>query len=224
MNVGAVERFYNKFAGMYDLVFDQVFREGRLEAIRAIDARPGDRVLEVGVGTGLNLPLYPAGVRVVGSDLSMPMLREAAERAGRADESGDVTLVCNDATKLCFADASFDAVYAPYVVSVVPLPRKLVAEMARVCKPGGRVVVVNHFGSRHPIGRWIERRLTPLTHHVGFRLDVPVESILGLPQLEVIDHRRVNMLKLWRLLVFRKQPDAEAQATLPLGAPGEVPA
>ncbi len=211
MNVGAVERFYNRFAGVYDLVFDQVFREGRHEAMRALELGARARVLEVGVGTGLNLPLYPGGSRIVGLDLSLPMLEEAQGRIGDAPGPASVQLIQGDATRLCFDDATFDAVYAPYVVSVVPRPRALVQEMARVCRPGGRVVVVNHFGSRHPVGRWIERRLTPLTHHVGFRLDLPIESILGLPRLRVLEERRVNMLKLWRLIVFERLPDGAEQ-------------
>jgi phosphatidylethanolamine/phosphatidyl-N-methylethanolamine N-methyltransferase len=194
------DRFYDRFAGAYDLFFDHVFREGRTEAIRAMRLSPGDRVLEVGVGTGLNLPLYPRSAHVVGIDLSGPMLREARDRGVRPGTE----LARMDATRLAFPDGCFDAVYAPYVVSVVPRPRALVAEMARVCRPGGVVVVVNHFGSRHPVGRWVERRLSPLTTHVGFRLDLPVDEILGLPQLKLENDRRVNMLNLWRLIMFRK--------------------
>lgn len=206
MNVRAIGNFYDRFASVYDLVFDEVFRPGRLEAIRAMTLTPGDRVLEVGIGTGLTLPLYPHGVCKVGIDLSAPMLREAQDRLlknphGRASE---VSLVRMDATHLAFPDNTFHHVYAPYVVSVVPHPRRVVAEMARVCKPGGTVIVLNHFGSRHPVGRWVERRLSPLTHRVGFRLDLPVDDVLGIPDLAVEDHRRVNMLKLWRLIVFRK--------------------
>lgn len=206
MNVRAIGKFYDRYASVYDLVFDEVFRPGRLEAIRAMSLGLGDRVLEVGIGTGLNLPLYPPGVRTVGIDLSGPMLREAKDRllknpAGRPSE---VSLIRMDATHLAFPDNTFNHVYAPYVVSVVPHPRRVVAEMARVCKPGGTVIVLNHFGSRHPVGRWVEKRLSPLTHRVGFRLDLPVDDVLGLPELAVEEHRRVNMLKLWRLIVFRK--------------------
>ncbi len=206
MNVRAIGKFYDRYASVYDLVFDEVFRPGRLESIRAMKLNPGDRVLEVGIGTGLNLPLYPPGVRTVGIDLSGPMLREARDRLHKnpAGRPAEVSLIRMDATHLAFPDNTFHHVYAPYVVSVVPHPRRVVAEMARVCKPGGTVIVLNHFGSRHPVGRWVEKRLSPLTHRVGFRLDLPVDSVLGLPELSVEDHRRVNMLKLWRLIVFRK--------------------
>ncbi|MDH3283520.1 MAG: methyltransferase domain-containing protein [Acidobacteriota bacterium] len=204
MNVGAVERFYDRFAGMYDLVFGQVFHDGRAKAVRAMGLPPGGSVLEIGVGTGLNVPLYPQHVRVVGIDLSAKMLQEARRRIGRHDALSEIQLARMDATRLGFPDDAFDAVYAPYVVSVVPSPRNVVAEMVRVCRPGGRVVILNHFESRHPVGRWLERRLTPLTHHVGFRLDLPVESVLGVPGLAKLEERRVNVLKLWRLLVFEK--------------------
>ena len=204
MNVTAIGRFYDRFAGVYDHLFDHVFREGRAEAIRALELAPGSRVLEVGVGTGLTLPLYPAGTEVVGIDISQPMLREARERADRENGGKRVGLVRMDAARLAFPDDTFDGVYAPYVVSVVPYPRRVVEEMARVCRPGGKVVIVNHFGSRNRLGAFLEKRLTPLTHFVGFRLDLPVEAILGIPGLELEENRKVNMLKLWRLLVFRK--------------------
>ncbi len=158
MNVEAIGKFYNRIAGAYDLLFDHVFREGRVESIRAMGLSPGDRILEVGVGTGLNLPLYPRGVRVTGIDLSGPMLREARDRLNGERAQEEVALARMDATQLAFPDGCFDAVYAPYVVSVVPLPRRVVAEMGRVCRPDGVVVVVNHFESRHPVGRWFERR------------------------------------------------------------------
>ncbi|UCF68335.1 MAG: methyltransferase domain-containing protein [Acidobacteriota bacterium] len=208
MNQRAVGRFYDRCAGFYDFIFDQVFHEGRLEAVKAMRLAPGDSVLEIGIGTGLSLPLYPRHVRVAGIDLSTPMLEEARKRNSRSGQRRSVGLARMNAEKLAFPDVCFDVVYAPHVVSVVPDPRHVVTEMGRVCKPDGRVVVVNHFGTRHPIGRWLERRLTPLTHHVGFRLDLQLDTILGIPGLELVDDRRVNMLKLTRLIVFRKRQQA----------------
>lgn len=205
MDMIAVSRFYDRFAGIYDFFFDQVFQPGRVESIQSMDFRQGDQVLEVGVGTGLNLPLYPKGVRVVGIDLSGPMLRGARSRSTGSRAPASINLGQMDATRLAFPDNIFDYVYAPYVISVVPHPREVVAEMGRVCKPGGRIVVVNHFGSRNRLGSWLERKLTPVTQHMGFRLDLPVESVLGLPQLDAVDDRRVNLFKLWRLLVFEKK-------------------
>ncbi|RMF75701.1 MAG: methyltransferase domain-containing protein [Acidobacteria bacterium] len=205
MNERVIRGFYDRFAGIYDFVFNGVFQPGRLEAVRAMDLQPGQRVLEVGVGTGLNLELYPEGVRVVGVDISLPMLREALERQRRRPPAAEVQLARMDALGLGFPDNTFDVVYAPYVVTVVPRPRQVVAEMARVCRPGGRVVVVNHFGSSKRPVQWFEKRLTPLTSHVGFRLDLPLEAILGVPGLIKEQERRVNAFGLWRLVVFGKR-------------------
>ncbi len=201
-----IEGFYHRFAGLYDLFFDGIFRPGRRRAISNMNVDKECRILEVGAGTGLNFPLYPDGAKTLGVDLSLPMLREAKERIAKNPGLRNVGLGQMNALELGFADDSFDVVYAPYVVSVVPRPRDLVAEMARVCKPGGRIVLVNHFGSQNRIGSWVERKLTPVTHHVGFRLDLPVESILGLPDLVKIEDGRVNVFKLWRLIVFEKRP------------------
>ena len=205
MNERVVRGFYDRFAGIYDFVFNGVFQPGRLEAVRAMNLEPGQRVLEVGVGTGLNLELYPRGIRVLGVDISLPMLREARERQQNRPPAADVQLARMDALRLALPDDAFDVVYAPYVVTVVPRPRQVVAEMARVCRPGGRVVIVNHFGSSKKPVRWFEKRLTPLTSHVGFRLDLPLEAILGVPGLIKEHERRVNAFGLWRLVVFGKR-------------------
>ena len=205
MNERVVRGFYDRFAGLYDVVFNGLLQSGRLEAVRAMNLRPGQSVLEVGVGTGLNLELYPRGVRVVGVDISLPMLREALERQQQRPPVADVRFARMDALRLAFADDAFDVVYAPYVVTVVPRPRQVVAEMARVCRPGGRVVLVNHFGSSKKPVRWFEKRLTPLTSHVGFRIDVPLDAILGVPGLVKEHERRVNPFGLVRLVVFGKR-------------------
>lgn len=210
----AIDRFYNRFARVYDLVFDKVMHPGRVAAVRTMGLAPGQRVLEVGVGTGLNLPLYPAGVRVVGVDVSGPMLAKAHRRARALGLEG-IELHEMDACDLGFADESFDHVYAPYVVSVVPDLPAAMAEMKRVCRPGGSIVIVNHFHSRNPVGAWFEKTFTPLTHHVGFRMDLPVRAVLDEPELELRQNRRVNLFGMWRLIVLRK-PESDP-VRLPAG-------
>jgi len=198
-----VVRVYATLAWVYDAAFDWALGPGRRRAVARLPIRPGDRVLEVGVGTGLSLPHYPPGCRITGIDISEPMLEQAHERAeglGRRD----VSLRLMDARELAFSSGSFDHVLAPYVISVVPEPGRVMSEIHRVCKPGGTVIVVNHFhGSAAPL-RAVERVLTPATQWIGFRMDLPLEVVTRYPGFEVLAVERVNLFRLWRLIVMRR--------------------
>jgi phosphatidylethanolamine/phosphatidyl-N-methylethanolamine N-methyltransferase len=199
-----VERVYAALARIYDGIFDWALGPGRRRAIDRLPILPGDRVLEVGVGTGLSFPHYPAGARLVGIDISGPMLEQARERA---EESGldEVSLALMDAHELEFADGSFDCVLAPYVIFVVPEADRVMREIRRVCKVGGTVVVVNHFGSDNRLMRWIERSLSPLTRWVGFRLDLPLSEVRETAGLRLLREERVNLFGLWRLMELRRE-------------------
>jgi len=200
-----VEKVYSILARVYDAGFDWALGPGRRLAVERLPVRAGERVLEVGVGTGLSLPHYPAGCRVTGIDISEPMLDQARERADLLGlDHADLRLM--DARDLAFPEHSFDHVLAPYVISVVPEPEKVLAEIRRVCKPGGTVVVVNHFYGESRLRRLFERLFSPATQWIGFRLDLPVEVVTATPGLAVVEDQRVNLLGLWRLLVMRRDP------------------
>ena len=146
-----VARVYENIAWFYDFTFGPALHPGRMQAIKRMGIKPGDRVLEVGVGTGINAALYPRDCAVTGIDLSAPMLEKARERIARKGIR-NVRLLEMDAADLKFADDTFDIVYAPYLISVVPDPVAVVREMRRVCRPGGRIVILNHFRSASRIG------------------------------------------------------------------------
>ena len=150
-----VKNSYARWAPVYDLVFALVLRPGRKAAAAAAD-RLGGHVLDVGVGTGLELPMFDRRTRLTGIDLSEPMLRRAQRRV-RAKDLGNVEgLVVMDAAHLAFPDAHFDAVVAPYVLTVVPDPHASLDELARVVKPGGEIILVNHVGSSQGPMAWID--------------------------------------------------------------------
>jgi len=198
-----VERIYARLSGRYDLFFDRILQPGREVALEALRLEDGERVLEVGVGTGLVLPLYPHGCEVVGIDLSDAMLSEARERIARLG-LWHVSVAKMDAARLHFPDGSFDAVFAPYVISVVPDPRKAMDEMQRVCREGGRIAVVNHFLSRNPIKAAVEKALSPLSMHLGFHLDTPLEIVLRTRRLKLIRTEKVNLFGNWTLTLLEK--------------------
>ena len=198
-----MERIYARLSGRYDLFFDRILQPGREVALKALGLEDGERVLEVGVGTGLVLPLYPHGCEVVGIDLSDAMLSEARERIARLG-LWHVSVAKMDAARLHFPDGSFDAVFAPYVISVVPDPRKAMDEMQRVCREGGRIAVVNHFLSRNPIKAAVEKALSPLSMHLGFHLDTPLEIVLRTRRLKLIRTEKVNLFGNWTLTLLEK--------------------
>jgi phosphatidylethanolamine/phosphatidyl-N-methylethanolamine N-methyltransferase len=205
MDQEAVTAAYRRYAPVYDLLFGAVFEPGRRRVVEALDCRPGDEVLEVGVGTGLSLRYYPSHTRVTGIDLSPHMLARAGTQV-RRHELGNVSLMAMDVQSLSFPDASFDKISALYVASVVPDPAQMMSELERVCRPGGEVLIVNHFTSRKGFVARIEKGLAPMARSLGFRPLFPMDAFISLTRLDLTEVMPVNVFGYWTLLRFRKQP------------------
>ncbi|MGH9373160.1 MAG: class I SAM-dependent methyltransferase [Vicinamibacterales bacterium] len=199
-----VEGVYDKLAKVYDYIFGPTLHPGRLRAIQRMDIQAGERVLEVGVGTGINLSLYPKDCTVTGIDFSSSMLEKARERAVRKDVPHSVRLLQMDAADLKFADDTFDIVYAPYLISVVPDPITVAQEMRRVCRPGGRIIFLNHFLSPNLILSRFERTISPMTIHIGFKADLDLPAFLAQAALRPIAIEKVNFPRIWSLVTAVK--------------------
>ena len=198
-----VEKVYEKIASFYDVVFGPTLHAGRLESIGRLGIRRGHRVLEVGVGTGINTALYPRNCSVTGIDLSGSMLEQAERRIARHCLT-NVRLLRMDAEALTFPDDSFDIVYAPYTISVVSNPVKAVHEMRRVCRPGGRFVFLNHFLSSNKLVSRAERFISPLTVHAGFKADLDLPAFLVQAGLKPVSIEMVNIPRIWSLVTCTK--------------------
>lgn len=216
MDLQKVERVYSNYAGVYDQIFGRIFHESRESAVRHLGVKPGERVLEVGVGTGLALPLYPRNCSVVAIDLSSSMLEIAR---GRVESYGleHVELRRMDAGQMEFEDDCFDTVMAAYVVTAVPDYRKVVTEMIRVCRPGGRIIMLNHFSNGNKLIATVEKAISPLCKHLGFRTDLSLETVLEGTSLLVARKEKVNPLRFWHLVecVNRKNGAAHPSSDRP---------
>ncbi|MBS61846.1 class I SAM-dependent methyltransferase [Salinisphaera sp.] len=203
MDEKSVVTAYRRLSRQYDRFFGPVFEQGREVAVRKMDCNAGDRVLEVGVGTGLSLDHYADDVEVVGIDVSPEMLEYAKARVnGNADR---ISLALMDAQALEYADNSFDKVVAMYVVSVAPDPKKVVEEMKRVCKPGGDLFIVNHFSQGRGAMASLERMVSPLSKLVGFRPSFPLDDFLEMADLDVVETRPVNAFGYWTFIHARNK-------------------
>jgi phosphatidylethanolamine/phosphatidyl-N-methylethanolamine N-methyltransferase len=167
-----IAQAYACWAPFYDLVFGAVFEQGRQAAIRAAE-RIGGRILEVGVGTGISLPDYNKSTRLVGVDLSEPMLRKAQKRVTELGLHNVEGLALMDAERLAFPDDTFDVVVAQHVITTVPHPEATLDEIARVLKPGGEIVLVSRVGAETGLRGAVEQCFAPLTQRLGWRLEFP---------------------------------------------------
>lgn len=198
-----VERVYEKLASVYDLTFGPTLQPGRIRAAQRMVVAAGSKILEVGVGTGINATLYPADCEVTGIDFSASMLEKARERLARKGIR-NMRLLQMDAADLKFPDNTFDIVYAPYLISVVPDPIKVAAEMHRVCRVGGRIIFLNHFRSANPILSRAERLISPLTVHIGFKADLDLPAFLAQADLRPVSIEKVNVPRIWSLVTCVK--------------------
>jgi len=200
MQIEAVKAAYRRYANVYDALFGPVLQPGRKAVLDALECRPGERVLEVGVGTGLSLPLYPPFVRVTGVDLSREMLDKARLRVRRRELANVEGLHEMDAHAMDFPDASFDKIVAMYVVSIVQEPARLLAELHRVCKPNGEIYLVNHVRSTNPFVSALEKGLARFSDQIGFHPDFELHSLVnGSARVEHISN--VNFF--WKVMRVR---------------------
>jgi phosphatidylethanolamine/phosphatidyl-N-methylethanolamine N-methyltransferase len=199
MQIEAVKTAYRRYAGIYDALFGPVLQPGRKAVLDALKLRPGERILEVGVGTGLSLPLYPRNVRITGVDVSREMLDKARARVARGKLEHIEALLEMDAEAMAFPDACFDKVVAMYVVSVVARPARLLEELHRVCRPDGEIFIVNHFHSDNRILGALEKALAGFSSQLGFHPDFDLREML--PDYQNGDVSRVNLF--WKIVRLR---------------------
>jgi len=213
----SVERAYARWAPVYDLVFGAVFEAGRRAAIMAAEqacGSAGGRILEVGVGTGISLPDYAQKNRLVGIDLSEPMLRKAYERVAEHRLGNVETLAVMDAGRMALPDRSFDVVVAQFVITAVPKPEATLNEFARVIRPGGEIVLVNHIGAEEGPRRVFERCFAPIARRLGwrpeFRFGRLTDWAAGHGGVRLIEHRPMPPLGHFSLIRFERVADAAA--------------
>jgi phosphatidylethanolamine/phosphatidyl-N-methylethanolamine N-methyltransferase len=208
LNESQVTEAYARLSNCYDIVFDKIFDGGRKKILDLLPPpRQKTRVLEVGIGTGLSLDLYPPGWEVVGIDFSEEMLRRAHDKIRKKTRS-NVRLLHMDAARIGFRTAAFDAVVAAYVISATPDPLGVLSEMRRVCKPAGTLVFLNHFVSDDPLIAGIERKISRWCVRWGFRTDLELAPLLRDARLHPRTIKRVNALGLWRLVACSNDESA----------------
>lgn len=209
MDIQAVEKSYARWAPIYDRTFGAATMAGRRAAVGYLNGLPGTELLEVGVGTGLALPLYGADRRVTGIDFSEEMLAKARARV-RAEKLNHVhALRQMDARTLDFPDASFDAVAAMHVISVVPDPDRVMAEITRVLRPGGKLVVTNHFARDTGLLARIERLSAPFANVLGWHSDFALGVVTETPGLRLVEQRPLPPMGMMTFLVMEKVQAAD---------------
>lgn len=214
-----VERAYARWAPIYDAVFGKVFAPGRAAAIEAAEkacGAKGGRILEVGVGTGISLPDYARTNRIVGVDLCEPMLRQAVERVAAHQLTHVDILSVMDAERLALPDKSFDVVVAQFVITAVPNPEATLDEFARVIKPGGEIILVNHIGAESGPRKLFELCFAPLARRLGWRPEFPFARLTDWAKrhgrVRLIERRPIAPLGHFSLIRFERLSDEQSAA------------
>ncbi len=209
MSVASIRKVYNIYASFYDFLFGSIFNPGRFLCTEIVNkaAKQNATVLEIGIGTGLSLPLYRSDLQITGIDISEKMLEKAEEQIIKNKLEERVQLKVMDAAHLEFPDNRFDFIVAMYVASVVPDVHAFLQELTRVAKPTAEIIFVNHFASEHPVIRFFEKTFARVNELVGFKSDFSVHSILDYKALTLLSSRKTNLFGYWKLLHCKIQKD-----------------
>ncbi len=202
MSVASVRKVYNVYASFYDFLFGSIFNPGRLSCVDIINksAMQNAKILEIGIGTGLSLPLYREDLHITGIDISEKMLEKAQELAEKNNLGPRVQLKVMDAADLKFDNNSFDIIVAMYVASVVPDVTLFLDELSRVAKPNTQIIFVNHFSSENKVIRFFEKQIAGLNKYIGFKSDFSINSILHYKKLKLVRSQNTNLFGYWKLL------------------------
>jgi phosphatidylethanolamine/phosphatidyl-N-methylethanolamine N-methyltransferase len=199
MEMTEIKRIYAYYSRVYDFIFKRWFFPRQRHAIQSLKIGPGQRILDVGVGTGFSLPLYPRDAHVIGVDLSSKMLWEAQKKVLH-ERLRHVALMEMDASHLAFPDSTFDVVIVAFVISVVPDPLQVLAEIKRVSKPEGQIVIINHFQSQNRVMAQLEKWVSPLCTKIGWRSDLALEYLVQHADLHIDRKYSLNKLDLWKVI------------------------
>lgn len=202
-------RLYGHLVPAYEVLWPAVARRRILRNIAGLSIAPETRVLEVGVGTGMSLEAYPDHADILGVDLSESMLAEAQAKIHR-NGWDHIRVRMMNAESLEFDDNQFDIVTSFHTVSVVSQPQRMMRELVRVCRPGGRILVINHFRSENPLIARVIDSAGPITRRIGWRTDLCAEELLAELPIEVDESRKQSPLSLFRILHARKKQHAVA--------------
>jgi len=205
MKEATTRRIYNLQSHFYDQVFGNKMQSRMADAIRRMNIQPGERVLDIGIGTGVSLELYPRHCQVTGIDISEGMLAKAQDRV-RKYALDNVLLARADAMLMPFPDHSFDRIFFSHVITVVSDPQCLLEHIKRVGKPGCQIVMINHFQSGNRVLAWLEEVLSPFFVHLGWRSDLNLYELLREADLEVNFRYKTRGLDLWDVVFMRNAP------------------
>lgn len=199
MELESIKKIYAGYSNIYDVLFKRFFYPRIKHAITYMDIRPGERILDVGVGTGLSFSVFPKHCKVIGIDLSTEMLKKAREKIEK-NGLDNIKLLGMDAMSIGFKDDSFDKVFISHVVSVVPDPYMVMSEVKRVCRKGGQVVIVNHFKSRNKLVETAEKIINPVCKKIGWRSDLCLNEFIDRSGLKVKRKYTLKKLDFWHIL------------------------
>jgi len=205
MNEPKTSRLYDLWALFYDHSFGALVSLRQKRAVEELRPQKGDRILEIGIGTGMTLKHYPRDISLVGIDLSRGMLNKATSKINKLNIDS-CYLVQADAMLPPLAEHSFDHILICHAISVVSDPAKLLQWAKKLVKPGGRIVVLNHFLSHMPMIAWLEKRLNPLCVKIGWRSDLSLEECLWQTDLRVLYQFKMNMIDLWEIVILSPIP------------------